>query len=123
MKKSRIGPHQPTHFKHFLTGSHFTNVTDHKHFLALRKLKLENDLTGRRARWLIELDTFDFSIIHKDGKKHSKADALSRIPKVNAIDIKSDTTTPTSPLLREESPPEKHNIYQTIKSLSPLVEP
>ena len=32
------------------------------------------------ARWLEQLQEYDFSIIHRQGRKHTNADALSRIP-------------------------------------------
>ena len=94
--------------KFYITGSHFNIVTDHKPLPALRKLELENDLTGLRARWLIELDTFDFSIIHKDGKKHSNAERpylAYQLQLMLLISNLADTPTPSSPLLREEPPP------------------
>ena len=32
------------------------------------------------ARWLERLQEFDFAIVHRPGKKHQNADALSRLP-------------------------------------------
>ncbi|PIK43002.1 Retrovirus-related Pol polyprotein from transposon [Apostichopus japonicus] len=68
------------HFKHYLCMSHFTIVTDHKPLQSLRNTSLENDGTGRRARWVTELDPLDWKIIHRAGRKHQNADALSRLP-------------------------------------------
>jgi hypothetical protein len=36
-------------------------------------------LKGRLERWVMELQEFQFSVIHKPGKLHSNADALSRL--------------------------------------------
>jgi hypothetical protein len=36
--------------------------------------------TGQGARWLQELGPYDLQIEHRAGRKHSNADALSRIP-------------------------------------------
>ena len=36
--------------------------------------------TGQVARWLQELCTYDLTIIHRPGKRHVNADALSRMP-------------------------------------------
>lgn len=69
------------HFKHFLSGTSFTIITDHKPLLSLRKATVDNDPTGRRARWLLELDVYDFSVIHREGKQHANADAMSRRPR------------------------------------------
>ena len=37
-------------------------------------------LSGQLARWLEELSRFRFIIVHKPGKAHGAADALSRFP-------------------------------------------
>ncbi|RVE68761.1 hypothetical protein OJAV_G00094570 [Oryzias javanicus] len=43
-------------------------------------MSIDNDPSGRRGRWVLELDPFDWTIIHKEGVKHRNADALSRRP-------------------------------------------
>nr|XP_023663481.1 uncharacterized protein LOC111841739 [Paramormyrops kingsleyae] len=68
------------HFKHFLSGSSFTVVTDHKPLLSLKKSSVDNDPTGRRSRWILELDVYDYNIVHREGKQHANADAMSRRP-------------------------------------------
>ena len=35
---------------------------------------------GQYARWLTVLSTYDFSIEHRPGNRHSNADGLSQIP-------------------------------------------
>lgn len=62
-------------FRHFLIGSRFSVRTDHK---PLRVLKEANK--GRLERWALRLAEFgDFEIIHRDGSKHSNADAFTRV--------------------------------------------
>ena len=65
------------HFHHYLCLKHFTVVTDHP---ALKFLKTSQIPTGRRGRWMMELQQHNFSIIHRPGKNNANADALSRIP-------------------------------------------
>lgn len=68
------------HFKHFLSGSSFTVITDHKPLLSLKKTPVDNDPTGRRSRWILELDVYDYNILHRNGEQHANADAMSRRP-------------------------------------------
>ena len=79
------------HFRHFLRYQHFTIQTDHKPLLALTKFPIQDDTSGRRTRWIVELHVYTFSLIHKKGQSHGNADALSRRPG----DIQA-TSTPTS---------------------------
>lgn len=68
------------HFRHYLYKQPFVIVTDHKPLLGLRKIPIDNDRTGRRARWALELDPFEWTVIHKEGHRHLNADAMSRRP-------------------------------------------
>ena len=38
----------------------------------------KKDGTGKRTRWALELSSYNFTIKHKSGKKHSDSDSLSR---------------------------------------------
>ncbi|KAK3510443.1 hypothetical protein QTP70_006846 [Hemibagrus guttatus] len=66
-------------FKHYIGLASFTIITDHRPLLAIRRLSID-DPTGRRGRWILELDPLNWVIVHKDGKQHKNADALSRRP-------------------------------------------
>ena len=37
------------------------------------------NLKGRLERWVMEIQEFQFSVVHKPGKLHSNADAFSRL--------------------------------------------
>ncbi|KAL7873597.1 hypothetical protein AOLI_G00126680 [Acnodon oligacanthus] len=60
------------HFHHYLPFHPFTIITDHKPLVGLKKFPLDQDPTGRRARWAVELDLHDWTVVHHDGTKHLK---------------------------------------------------
>ena len=64
-------------FRSYLRGAKFTLRTDHKSLVWLHRFK---DTEGMMARWLHDLQQFQFSIVHRPGKDHGNADSLSRVP-------------------------------------------
>ena len=68
-------------FYHYLYGSDFTIVTDHR---PLEFLMSKKEPTGRLARWSLFLQPFNLHIKYRPGKSNQNADCLSRIP-VNMI--------------------------------------
>ncbi|KAJ3007050.1 hypothetical protein NUW54_g3696 [Trametes sanguinea] len=66
-------------WRHFLKGARHTFEihTDHKNLEYFRK---PQRLNHRQARWVVELQDFDFVLLHKPGKSMTKPDALSRRP-------------------------------------------
>ena len=65
------------HFHCYLYGRHFLLRTDHA---ALRWLLNFKAPEGQVARWLEQLQQYDFDVQHRPGAVHSNADALSRRP-------------------------------------------
>ena len=65
------------HFKYYLCGRPFTVRTDHA---ALQWLMSFKEPEGQVARWLEELQSFEFVVEHRAGARHTNADALSRRP-------------------------------------------
>ena len=65
------------HFRQYLLGRLFTVQTDHG---ALTWLQGFKNPEGQLARWLEKLQEYQFNIVHRPGKKHMTADALSRLP-------------------------------------------
>ena len=65
------------YFKHYLLGRQFILRTDHGSLTWLHRFK---DPDGQTCRWLQQLGSYDFKIVHRPGKKHSNADAMSRLP-------------------------------------------
>ncbi|CAB4434011.1 unnamed protein product [Rhizophagus irregularis] len=68
--------HAIKHFQYYLGLKPFTIVTDHS---ALKWLKTSKIPRGRRARWVIDFQQYDFNIKHRAGKANANADALSRM--------------------------------------------
>ena len=63
---------------HYLRHAKFSVVTDHRPLLAWRRVDSKKDPTGRRTRWAIELDSYEFDLLYKKGSTHTDADAMSR---------------------------------------------
>ena len=63
------------YYKHYLLGTTVTVRSDHG---SLRWLKNMRNPTGQVARWIERLAPFNWQIVHRAGKQHSNADALSR---------------------------------------------
>ena len=62
-------------YQSYLAHSEFTVFTDHK---PLQYLMKQTRLTGRLAKWALELQGYNFQIIHKKGSANQVADCLSR---------------------------------------------
>ena len=65
------------HFRPYLYGRHFTLRADHS---SLQWLINFRDPEGQWARWLQQLQQYDFVILHRPGRSHGNADGLSRRP-------------------------------------------
>ncbi|MEW8546931.1 MAG: RNase H-like domain-containing protein [Candidatus Thiodiazotropha sp.] len=63
-------------YKIYLSHNKFTIITDHQ---ALKSLKSIKHTTGRLARWSLDLQGFDYEVIHRKGETNINADALSRL--------------------------------------------
>jgi len=62
-------------FRQYLTGRHFIIRTDHA---ALSWLRRTPKPMPHLARWLTFIEEFDCEVVHRDGRKHTNADGLSR---------------------------------------------
>ena len=67
------------HWRHFLTGSHFTLKTDQKSvsymFNQRHQGKIKND---KIMRWRLELSCYSFDIVYRPGKENVAPDTFSR---------------------------------------------
>ena len=65
------------HFKHYLYGKQFIVRTDHG---SLRWLLNFKNPEGQLARCLQVLSSYEMTIVHRPGRQHRNADALSHMP-------------------------------------------
>ena len=71
-------------FRCYVLGRPFDLVVDHS---ALKWLLLSKEApTGKLARWILLLQEFQFTVIHRPGHLHTVADALSRLPRLHEDD-------------------------------------
>ena len=71
-------------WKHFLLGTPFILLTYHQ---SIKCFLTQTKLSDKKMRWENFLSQFNFHIAHIASKHNQVANALSRMPKVNAISI------------------------------------
>ena len=79
--------------RHLLHGVHFTANTDHR---ALEHLQTQPQLRGRQARWVLQLQEYDFKIAYHPGNLNSVADFLTRNPSMQTLCTKCGETVSLS---------------------------
>jgi hypothetical protein len=94
------------HYQHYLGLKPFTLVTDHS---ALKWLQTSKLPKGRRARWVMELQQYEFEIKHRPGKHNANADALSRRQTI------SDETLAENFRACIRQPPKIHQTSETAE--------
>ena len=72
------------HFQQYFLGRKFILRTDHGSLLWLHNFK---EPEGQLARWLEKLEEFQFEVVHRKGKAHCNADALSRMFSQQSVNV------------------------------------
>lgn len=73
-------------FRPYIEGYKFLAITDHQ---ALRWLMNIQQPSGRLARWALEIQQHDFDVVYRKGTLNKVADALSRYPVKEIVEINS----------------------------------
>ena len=98
------------HWKHFLTGRHFTLKTNQKSvsymFDQRHRTKIKND---KIMRWRLELSCYSFDIVYRPGKDNVPPDTLSRATCASDADgslykLHESLCHPTLPLRPNQKP-------------------
>ena len=84
------------HFKHYLTGNHFTIISDARPLVWLNSIK---DPTGKLARWALELSNLKYTIKYRPGRMNQNADCLSRMLQITS----EPTPVPLSTIEEEQA--------------------
>ncbi len=89
-------------FKPYLEGYHFKAITDH---VALRWLMKLHEPSGRLARWVMELQQYDFEVKYRKGTLNRVADALSRqsVTEVELLNAETDPSTLEAAILTADN--------------------
>src|SRR6266498_1782994 len=78
------------YFHKYLINKPFKIFSDHSTLKSLQKI---SELTGKRARWIMELQQYNYMIEHRSGKKNQNADALLRLFPEQYIKDENSTDT------------------------------
>ncbi|GET59962.1 enzymatic polyprotein, putative [Rhizophagus irregularis DAOM 181602=DAOM 197198] len=70
------------HFHKYLIDRKFKVITDHSALKGLMNAKIPK---GKRARWVMELQQYNFEVIHRSGKENTNADALNGLGKTSIV--------------------------------------
>ena len=65
------------HFRRYVLGRRVIVRNDHA---ALQWLRRTPEPIGQQARWLEQLEEYEFEVVHRAGAQHGNADAMSRRP-------------------------------------------
>ena len=96
-------------YKEYLSHQKFTIFTDHQ---ALKWLHSIKNPSTRLGRWAILLQEYQYDIVHKQGRVHLNADALSRRTYDNDIHTEQTNNTVNSV---EQKPQQEHREYLQVE--------
>ena len=106
------------HFRPIIEGCEITVVTDHESLIWLMGQDVPQ---GRLARWVLELQGTNFSVIHRKGTAHGNADALSRATHIHdlcSLTLPADSNTSWRDQVQrhQEEDPQYPTLLQKAKN-------
>lgn len=103
------------YFRPYLFGRKFKIITDHKPLQWIMNLKEPN---SRLTRWRLKLSEYNFSVIYKQGKSNTNADALSRIELLN----EETSSVIVNPSIKEPTLDESRTLTVHTDAEKPILE-
>ena len=94
-KEASVIVYAVRHFRVYLLGRQYKLATDHKALTWPHNMEPK----GRLARWVMELQEFQFSIEHRPGRRHASADASSRLVATASHTATTQAATTQDPVL------------------------
>jgi len=76
-------------FRPYVYGRGFLVLTDHKPLVGLFRNKMDPDCAAVVMRAITYLSSYDMEIAYRRGEENRDADALSRLPMINAITVEN----------------------------------
>ena len=107
------------YFHYYLELQPFEVVTDHS---ALKWLKTSKILKGRRARWMMKLQQYGFTIRHRPEKINTNADALSRMYEQEENYVECFLMEYTENSVSDEEQHQRNFKNKITELLNPIVE-
>ena len=107
------------HFRQYLLGRKFILRTDHSFLVWLHNFK---EPEGQLAWWLERLE-FQFEVVHRKGKAHCNADALSRMPSHptdDTVDVLPIANVALATLLSGRSHQDIRNLQTKDELIGPI---
>ena len=107
-------------FRPYLLGRPFTVRKDHS---VLQWLYSFKEPEGQVARWLESLAEYDLKVQHRPGKKHTNADALSRLPgQLVDVNVSNTTSVPNSNWLPCLTKSQIHELQDTDEDIKQVID-
>ncbi|XP_055699702.1 uncharacterized protein K02A2.6-like [Phlebotomus papatasi] len=110
-------------FHQYICGRKIKIFTDHRPLLGIfnPKKPIQNTISPRMTRWCLALGAYDYEIEYRPGEKHQNADALSRVPVREELEIDEDPSGEILMLQDDVTPVSAREIQEFTKKDATLI--